>query len=141
VSWAQGDQDRRLHSVVRIGTVTEVDPSAGRARVSLGGEAVTTWIPFTAIRAGGLNAWQPVTPGEQVVVIAPGGDTAQGVIVGSLHSAATPAPSSDGGEFRFEIGGSTISMTGDRILLASNGSTIQLDASGIALNGARIDLN
>lgn len=141
MSWTEGDQDRRLHSIVRIGTVTEVDPSTGRARVSLGGEAVTNWIPFTAVRAGGLNSWQPVTAGEQVVVISPGGDTAQGIIVGSLHSSATPAPSSDGGEFRFEIGGSTLSITSDAILLSSNGSTLQLDAGGIALNGARINLN
>ena len=141
MSWAQGEQDRRLHGVVRIGTVTEVDSGAARARVSLGGDAVSGWIPFTAMRAGTLNAWSPVSVGEQVVVASPGGDTTQGVIIGSLPSGSNAAPSSDGGEFRFEIGGSSISMTADGIELSSNGSTLTMNAGGIALNGARIDLN
>jgi phage baseplate assembly protein V len=141
VSWGQGEQERRLHGVVRIGTVTAVDPATARARVSLGGDAVSGWIPFTAIRAGGLNAWAPVTVGEQVVVASPGGDTAQGVIIGSLPSTSNGAPSVDGGEFRFEIGGSSISMTADGITLSSNGSTLTIDAAGITLTGAAINLN
>mgnify|MGYP001052756820 CR=1 FL=1 len=141
MSWGQGEQDRRLHGVVRVGRVTAVDPATSRARVSLGGDAVSGWIPFTAIRAGTLNAFAPVSVGEQVVVASPGGDTAQGVIVGSIASGSNAAPSSDGGAFRFEIGGSSINMTADGIELSSNGSTLTLGAAGIVLNGARIDLN
>lgn len=141
MSWEQGEQERRLHGLVRIATVTEVDAATAKARVSLGGEAVSGWIPFTAIRAGGLNAWAPVTVGEQVVVVSPGGDTAQGVIVGSLPSGSNAAPSGDGGAFRFEIGGSSINMTADGIELSSNGSILTLGAAGIALNGAQIHLN
>lgn len=135
MSWGQGEQERRLHGLVRIGTVTAVDPAAARARVILGGDAVSGWIPFTAIRAGGLNAWAPVTVGEQVVVVSPGGDTAQGVIVGSLPSGANGAPSGDGGEFRFEIGGSSISMTGDRVTMVSNGSVVEMTAGEVAITG------
>jgi len=141
MSWEQGEQDRRLHGLVRIGTVTEVNPAAAKARVALGGEAVSGWIPFTAIRAGGLNAWAPVTPGEQVVVISPGGDTTQGVIVGSLPSGSNAAPSGDGGEFRFQIGTCSISMTGDGITLTAGGATVSLTAGGLAVDGPALTHN
>lgn len=138
MSWAQGEQERRLHGIVRIGTVTAVDAATARARVSLGGDAVSGWIPFTAIRAGGLNAWAPVTVGEQVVVVSPGGDTAQGIIVGSLPSGANGAPSGNGGEFRFEIGGSSISMTGDGITLSAGGVVLSVTGGGVAVTGGSV---
>lgn len=140
MSWTQGDQDRRLHSLVRIGAVTEVDAETARARVSLGGEAVSAWIPWVG-RAGTIDEWSPPAVGEQVAVLAPGGDTAQGLIIGSMPSDDNPKASQDGGEWRVTLGGSSISMRADRILLSSNGSTVELDGDGIRLNGARIDLN
>lgn len=79
--------------------------------------------------------------GEQVVVAAPGGDTAQGLIVASLASSRAPAPSGDGGAFVIAIGGSTVTITASGITLASNGSSIEIDGAGVAINGARIDLN
>lgn len=139
--WAQNDQDRRLQGIVRIGKVTAVDASAAKARVSLGGASETDWLPWTAERAATISVWAPVAVGEQVVVLAPGGETNQGIIVGSLFSNSNPAPSSDGAEHLLKLGGSSISVKGDRILITSNGSTIELDAAGIRLNGARIDLN
>ena len=140
MSWAQGDQDRRLHSLVRVGTVQEVDPVKALARVTLGGEAKSAWIPWMG-RAGVIDEWSPPAVGEQVTILAPGGDTAQGIIIGSTPSDANPKRSQDGEEYRVSIGDSFISMTAGRILLSSNGSTLELDAAGIRLNGARIDLN
>ncbi|OWU68262.1 baseplate assembly protein [Roseovarius sp. 22II1-1F6A] len=141
MSWSAGEQARRLHGLVRIGRVTAVDPGRARARVSLGGETETAWLPWTGGRAGSIREWAPVTVGEQVVVLSPGGETGQGVIAGSLFSAAHAAPSNDGAAHRLELGGSSITMTGDAITLQSNGSSLTLDAAGIRLNGARIDLN
>ncbi|WP_320179659.1 phage baseplate assembly protein V [Roseovarius pacificus] len=140
MSWSQGDQDRRLHGGMRVGKVLQVDPAKARARVTLGGDTKTAWIPWVG-RAGTIDEWAPPAVGEQVVVMSPGGDTSQGVILGSLSSNANPRASSDGGEYRVTIGNSHISMTGSAIRLSSNGSTIEMDATGIRLNGARIDLN
>lgn len=44
-------------------------------------------------------------------------------------------------QIRFSVGMSTITMNPSAITLSSNGSTIVLDAAGVAANGARIDLN
>ncbi len=140
MSWAHGEMERRLHGLVRVGTVLQVDASKARAKVALGGEAVSAWVPWIG-RAGTVSEWSPLAAGEQVAVLSPGGDTAQGVILGSLFSSDNPAKSQDGGEWRIELGGSHISMTGEAITLSSNGSTLTLDASGIRLNGARVDLN
>lgn len=140
MSWSQGDQDRRLHSLIRVGTVLEVDPETAKARVTFGAETKSAWIPWTG-RAGVIDEWSPPAVGEQVTVIAPGGDTAQGLILGSTPSNTFGKKSQNGEEYRITIGGSFISMTGDRILLSSNGSTLEMDAAGIRLNGTRIDLN
>lgn len=141
MSWALSDHDRRIAGVIRIGRVTDLDAGTARARVSLGGEAVTDWLPWTAARAGTISEWAPPAVGEQVVVASPGGESNQGVIIGSLFSSANGQGASDGGTYRVEIGGSAITMTGDSLTLASNGSSLVLDAAGIRLNGARIDLN
>lgn len=44
-------------------------------------------------------------------------------------------------QIRFAVDMSTITMNPSAITLASNGSTLVLDAAGVAVNGARIDLN
>ena len=140
MSWSQGDQDRRLHGLIRVGTVLEVDPQTAKARVTFGAETKSAWIPWTG-RAGVIDEWSPPVEGEQVLVVAPGGDTAQGLIVSSTPSNTYGKKSTNGEEYRITIGGSFFSMTGDRILLSSNGSTLEMDAAGIRLNGTRIDLN
>lgn len=40
-----------------------------------------------------------------------------------------------------DLGGSKLTISRDSIRLESNGSSLEMDASGIRLNGARIDLN
>ena len=141
MAWGDSDRDRRLHGLVRIATVTQVDPAQSRARVSFGGDSSSDWLPWAAVRAGVISEWAPPRLGEQVVVVSPGGETNQGIIIGSIFSIKDPAASADGEEYRVEIGGSSLSMTPDAITLSSNGSTLELDAAGIRLNGARIDLN
>lgn len=141
MSWGAADNDRRLAGMIRVGTVTAVDAGTARCKVSLGGDTETAWLPFPSPRAGAIQVWAPPSVGEQVVVASPGGDTAQGLVVASLASGASPAPSGDGGAFVIEIGGSRLEMTADQISLSSNGSTLTMGAAGIALNGARIDIN
>jgi phage baseplate assembly protein V len=141
MSWMQADQERRLTGIVRLGQVVEVDTVTARARVSLGGEAESAWLPWAAARAGVVSEWSPLAVGEQVVVVSPGGESNQGVIVGSLFSAANGAPSSDGGAYRIEIGGSSLTMTAESIIFESNGSSLVLDAAGVRVTGAQIELN
>ena len=88
---------RRLANVVRPGIVGEVDPARGAVRVKFGKqlEALTTWLPFMAARAGGDASWAAPEVGEQVILLAPSGELVNAVVLGSLYSNMNPAPSDD----------------------------------------------
>ncbi|TLU69594.1 phage baseplate assembly protein V [Enterobacter sp. MF024] len=88
---------RLICNIVRIGTVTEVDLDAEPpvARVSTG-ENETDWIRWATMRAGTAVTWWAPTPGEQVLLFAPGGGLENAVIMGSLYSASVVPP--DNGE-------------------------------------------
>ncbi|MFB9149525.1 phage baseplate assembly protein V [Roseovarius ramblicola] len=141
MSWPQADQERRIAGLVRIGHVIDVDPAQALARVSLGGAAETDWLPWTAARAGVISDWAPLQVGEQVVVASPGGESNQGVIIGSLFSAANGQAATDGGTWRVELGGTSLTMTADSLTFESNGSTLVLDSAGVRVTGAAIELN
>jgi phage baseplate assembly protein V len=141
MSYGAARNEQAREGIVRFGVVTAVDAGAARAKVSFGGESESNWLPWLAERAATIKVWAPVAIGEQVVVLSESGDTAQGVIVGSVFSASNAAPSGDGAEHRLQLGASSISVKDGAIVISSNGSTITIDAGGIKLNGARIDLN
>lgn len=88
------ETDRRLHNVVMIGCVSQVDLAHARARVSIG-EFETAMLPWLAPRAGQDAVWWPLEVGEQVIVLSPGGDPAQGWIIPAGYTAAHPAPAQD----------------------------------------------
>ena len=167
---ALGDHDRQLSNVILVGTVAEIDEAKALARVNADG-MVTAWIPWSANRAGpGVREWSAPEPGEQVVIACPYGDPSQGVIIGSVYQDAHDQPASDkrkhrveyadgafveydraakamqtdvpvGGKIKHRVGASFVEITDGKITLSSNGSTLEIDAAGIRLNGARIDLN
>lgn len=86
--YAAGELDRRLGNLVRVGTVKAFDPAKGY-RVDIG-ELVTDWLPVGTRRSGSQRSWNPLSIGEQVVVVAEDGELSQGVIVCSLPSDANP---------------------------------------------------
>lgn len=166
--YSLGELDRRMGNLVRIGTVSAVDPATGLVKVDLG-DLVTDWVPWTTPRAGQDRVWSTPDIGEQVVLASPG-DPSQGVVLGSLFQDAHPQNGSAGkdrritfkdgtvlefdrdgsvmnvtlnpaGNMNLTVGGSKFEMNTSRLKLTSNGSTLELDAAGIRLNGARIDLN
>lgn len=87
----QSETDRRLPNIIRIGTVSEADYKAARLRVAFG-TAVSDWLPWITFRAGGDSSWWAPEVGEQVVVLSPSGETAGGVVLGSMFSNSHPAP-------------------------------------------------
>lgn len=153
------DLERRLNAMVMVGTILAVDHVARKLRVQVG-EIRTAWLSWPVEMGRNFRRWRPLREGQQVILSSPSGDPAQAVITGMLYSLALPAPSDnpdvdlvefdDGARFQYdsaaheyisETGGSRITMDRDRILLSSNGSTLELDGAGIRLNGTRIDLN
>ncbi len=84
---------RLLENLIRIGIVADVRHSAPPAvRVSAGG-ITTTWLPWCEHRAGGTRTWNPPTKGEQVVLLCPSGDPANGIVLCAIPSAANDVPS------------------------------------------------
>ncbi|MCW9529483.1 phage baseplate assembly protein V, partial [Klebsiella grimontii] len=75
----------------RTGTVTEIDEKNARVRVQSGG-LETTWLRWTAQRAGAFKVWVPPSIGEQVWFLCLGGNTDAAFIGGSLYSDDNPAP-------------------------------------------------
>lgn len=83
---------RLIENLIRLGAIAEVDHEHARVRVK-SGQLLTGWLPWASGRAGQTRDWDPPTVGEQVIVLSPGGDTANGVAVTGLFQSAHPAPS------------------------------------------------
>ncbi|GGY12618.1 phage baseplate assembly protein V [Massilia dura] len=82
---------RLLLNLVRKGTILQVNHDLGKCRVATG-ELQTNWIPWLAI-AGDTREWEPPTAGEQVLLLCPGGEPADGVALRGLYANDRPAPS------------------------------------------------
>lgn len=82
--------NRLLENLIRLGTIAEVQHVPPRVRVSTG-ELLTTWLPWIALRAGADQDWDPPTDGEQVVLLSPSGQLANGVVLTGLFSDQIPA--------------------------------------------------
>ena len=67
------EAERRLSNLVMLGQVAELDAKKARVRVQAG-PILTAWLPFATVRAGLDRTWHAPEPGEQVVLVAPGGD-------------------------------------------------------------------
>ncbi len=80
----QADMQHRLAKMIMIGTVSEVDYETARVKVKVG-DWITTWLPWLTGRASNNLDWQALEIDEQVMVFSPGGDTAQGVVLGSIY--------------------------------------------------------
>ena len=147
------DAERRLSNVVMLGQVAELDAKKGRVRVQAG-PILTAWLPFATVRAGPDRTWHAPEPGEQVVLVAPGGDLNQAVVVGSLYREAYPPPADnadisrtlykDGAvmEYDRELHHWHLSVpSGGKIVMEVGPSKIEMSDSGIRLTAPRIDLN
>lgn len=92
--WGQAELERRLSTIVKIGTVAAVDHASGRVRVSAGG-ITTAWLPWPVDVGRNYRRWRPMREGQQVVLVAPSGDLAQAAVAGMLYSNDLAAPDSN----------------------------------------------
>ncbi|WP_028696128.1 phage baseplate assembly protein V [Pseudomonas cremoricolorata] len=81
---------RLLENLIRLGTIAEVQHRPPRVTVSTG-DLITTWLPWIAGRAGADQEWDPPTAGEQVLLLSPSGQLANGFVITGLFSDALPA--------------------------------------------------
>ena len=152
---------RRLENMVRIGTVGEIDtqqnPPVCRVQT---GDIITNWRPWVPQRAGSARTWWAPTKDEQVILISPSGDLSSALVFCALYSEQNPPPDThatrdrtiypdgtvieydpEAHQLRADLDSSSLIMNRDKVVIQSNGSSIELSASGVKLNGSRIDLN
>ena len=86
-----GELERRLSNTIRPGTVLEADYAKARLRVTMG-DNTSAWLPWLTSRAGEDRTWHAPEIGEQVIVIAPGGELSAGYVMpGGVYKNDYPA--------------------------------------------------
>ena len=147
------EAERRISNVALMGQVVALDTARARVRVQAG-PITTGWLPFATVRAGQDRTWHPPEPGEQVLLVAPGGDLNQAVVVGSIYRADHPAPadSADVSRTLFKDGAvmeydraqhhwRLAVPAGGKIVLEIGATQLELTDQGARLTAPRIDLN
>jgi phage baseplate assembly protein V len=86
------DHARRIESLIRLGTVAAVDYLRALCRVK-SGDLTTDWLPWLTPRAGLTRTWDPPTIGEQVLVLSPSGEPANGIVLPGIYSTVFGPPS------------------------------------------------
>ena len=78
--------NRRLANLIMLGKVVEADCTQTTPKLKIKvGELQTAWLPMLTQRAGPDLSWWPLEVGEQVVVLSPSGELAQGIVLGALN--------------------------------------------------------
>ncbi|MCH9780733.1 MAG: phage baseplate assembly protein V [Alphaproteobacteria bacterium] len=139
--------ENRLANTVLYGTITEADGEQGTCRVQAG-ELTTGWLPY-ALPAAGADVAIARTPsvGEQAIVLAPNGQTDNGLIIAGLATNNPGITDQPQGELTITAnanvniiasGNATITAT-DAMIAASGNATITA-AQDIAIEGETINL-
>lgn len=128
--------ERRLANTSLIGRVSQVDHEKARYRVK-SGNTETDWIPFVQRRAGGTKTYESLDVGEQVMVLAPSGDLAQGVIIGALSTDETQ-PADKGNIHRTVYPDGTVVDYDDEaksyLVTVAEGGAINMSVAGGGVN-------
>lgn len=83
---------RAIRNLLRTGVVVEIDLNAGRCRVQTGG-IITDWLQWLTQRAGRSRTWWAPSIGEQVLILAVGGELDTAFVLPGIFSDDHPAPS------------------------------------------------
>lgn len=169
MSQALSELDRRLANILRVGTIAELDQANARVKVDCG-DFTTDWLPWSTPAAGGDRVWTTPDIGEQVMVMSPSGEMAQGVVGPSMFQDASPENGNDqkdrrttykdgtvieydrdahvlnatlnpAGTMNVTIGSAKIEMNTSRIKFTVGGSSIEITAAGVTTTAPRIDWN
>ena len=145
---------RLVNNLVRLGVVTQLQlGNAPRCRVRVD-EEETSWLPWVSLRAGsekGGTFWWPPEVGEQVLLLSPGGDLAQAVVLPGVFSDHMAPKGKHAGEMRMDwsesdflsyragtitmqVLESSIKITADAIEMAAGGGYLKLDGQGLTVS-------
>lgn len=138
------DISRRLESLIRLGTIAQVDHAKGRVRVKSGG-LVSHWLPWLTLRAGTTREWDPPTVDEQCVLLSPSGEPTTGIVLLGLFSSANPAPSTspddhvriypDGARISYNHATGALAATGIQTALLQASTHVTVDCPHSTFTG------
>lgn len=114
----------------RFGLVSSFDPSTYAARVMIQPENVLSgWLPvLTGWVGAGWGMAAPLSPGDQVLILAQEGDAEQGIVLGRVWSAIDTPPAAPAGEFWL------LHQSGSFLKLRNDG-TIAMQAPTVIVDG------
>lgn len=130
---------RQLGTLIRFGTIAQLDLAAARCRVRTG-EMLSDFVPWFVPRVGSTIEWSAPVRGEQVLLLCPGGDMHGAVALRGLYSDVFPAPDSsdtrhltrfaDGAVIAYDHGAHALKA------LLPGGGTAEITAEGgVTING------
>ncbi|NDJ58060.1 phage baseplate assembly protein V [Enterobacteriaceae bacterium 4M9] len=112
---------RLIRNIIRTGVVMQVDTVQGLCRVQTGG-IETTWLNWLTARAGRSRTWWAPSVGEQVLLLAVGGELDTAFVLPAVFSDDNPAPSAspdawhvsfpDGAVMEYEPDTSALTVSG-----------------------------
>lgn len=129
--------ERRLAASGRTGTAAEVDAAQGLVRLDLGGGMLSPWVPYVQT-AGALKVHSPPSPGQQMILVAPSGETAQGYATALSFGGGNGAPSSSGDEHVLTFGSVRIDLTGDGLTISAGGVSVAISGAGLTVAGGGV---
>lgn len=138
------DVYRLLQNLIRLGTIAQVRHGRpARVRVQCG-NLTTNWLPWVERRSGGTRTWNPPTVGEQVVLLAPGGDLTGAVILTGVDQDTYPHPSEspdetvteypDGAQVTYNHASGAMTIKGIRSLLVEAADSVHFKTQSITLD-------
>jgi len=130
---------RLLENLIRFGTIADIQMKPPRVRVKTG-DLLTGWLPWMALRAGADAAWDPPTLNEQVILLSPSGQLANGVALTGIYCTTHPANGErEGLHQRLYRDGTVIEYDSVahhlNAVLAEGGTTRLVSTGGITLVG------
>lgn len=112
---------RAIRNMIRTGVIVETDLNVGRCRVQTGGN-ITDWLQWLTQRAGHSRTWWAPSIGEQVLILAVGGELDTALVLPGIFSDDHPAPSAsadtlhiafpDGAVIEYEPATSALTVSG-----------------------------
>ncbi|NTD85491.1 phage baseplate assembly protein V [Agrobacterium tumefaciens] len=121
-------QQTRVNNLFREGEVESVDEKNYTAIVKAHGieSKPSPWLQ----QAGEINEWTPLSKGQRVVLVSPGGDMGRSFIIPGGFTDAVPQPDETPGQKRVTIGKAAITHNRDGFVLDVDGAKFTQTKNG-----------
>jgi phage baseplate assembly protein gpV len=130
-----------MRNMVRTGTVEKRDADKGYrlnwGKDDKGATIMSPWYPHPE-SGGAAKTWLPLSEGQIVTAINPGGDFRQGFLVRGGFSDQNPKPGFELTQNGFTFGNVRVEIADGSLKLSIGGSTIEITAAAMSFKAAAI---